>query len=451
MDGSYSFLNKKLLNDMKSESFKMHEDLALNYDNKEKTRNDNGNNYVSFDGKSTKLVKIQNDKKDVKQATLNSDIADSTVDISKNRHFEQELKLKNNSDHRIEKISDKKIFDENFYNNSNIKNNHYNINNINNNLRNVDKMRIEKNCSLITKNDLNKDIKTKCKKDKPNKIDNGNKNSYYKFQNEEASFEDSALNQSILIINQKQNNYLKTLFEKTIIKKDQYSNHKTKKLSLTIMLFYIIIYFFCCCTLLIANCQPPETIDSKYNVPFHMLDFWGSFGFALIEAAILVTADMVEIGSIRYFIVAINIGTTLIAAVLFSFNPEFWEITCHWIEFSAQIFITLSDILFIFHQFKKAETNILYKYRYYELALVLLFAMAAVIKLLVFGEVIKLGIDPEKAAHFFEYCGEMINAIFAFIFTLVMYKDCNQNLNAIFDFNECKEKSEGYESELCQD
>lgn len=254
---------------------------------------------------------------------------------------------------------------------------------------------------------------------------NNNNNRHKDYSRKNATYQDIVINKS----------ELKNLFEKTIMKKDEYNNLKRKKISLSFMLFYIIIYFFCCCTLLIANCQSPEIIDAKYNVPFHMLDFWGSFGFTLIEASILVIADMVEIGSVRYFIVAINIGTTLIAAVLFSFNPAFWEITCHWIEFSAQIFITLSDVLFIFHQFKKAE-NILYKYRYYELALVLVFAVAAILKLLVFGSLIKLGIDAEQAAHFFEYCGEMVNAIFAFVFTLVMYKECENNIQAIFSYDE---------------
>jgi len=237
--------------------------------------------------------------------------------------------------------------------------------------------------------------------------------------------------QIILKSNKQYDNGLKYDFENLFYKNEKYSNIKRKKFSLSIMLFYIIIYFFCCCALLIANCQSQEIIDSEYNVPFHMLDFWGSFGFALIEASILVIADMVEIGSMRYFIIAINIGTTLIAAVLYSFNPEFWEITCHWIEYSAQIFITLSDLFFIFHQFKNKQ-NILYKYRFFELVLVLIFALAAIVKMLVYGELIKLHIDPEQAAHFFEYCGEMVNAIFAFLFTLVMYKECENDFNSIF-------------------
>jgi hypothetical protein len=240
------------------------------------------------------------------------------------------------------------------------------------------------------------------------------------------------VNKAIYEINQKTHNYdMYTEFEKGLIRKYQFSEFKFKKLILSLMLFYIIINFFCCSTLLIANFQSPEVIEKYYDLPFHLLDFWGSFGFALIESAILVLADMVIIGSYRYFIITFNIGATLIAAILFSFNPEFWEVPCHWIEYSAQIFITLSDVLFIFHQFKKTE-NILYKYRYYELGFVLFFSLAAVIKLLVYGNVIYLGLDPEKASHFFEFIGEMFNSVFAFVFTMLIYNECQENFKEKF-------------------
>ncbi len=358
------------------------------------------------------ITSSDNQKLDLKENEIldNKDLVNFYINLS----------TKKNSNEKIFNNQIKNSKKDNFYNYTQ---NDKIVLNENNNKANLDytnKKNIKKN------NKLNKNA---------NEYKNINNNyPYENFFNEEEINNENTRN-SVLKFNGLYNNELRYLFEKTIMKKDHYSNYKRKKFSLSIMLFYIIIYFFCCLALLIANCQDPDIIELKYNVPFHMLDFWGSFGFALIEAAILVIADMVTIGSMRYFIVAVNIGTTLIAAILFSFNPEFWEVPCHWIEFSAQIFITLSDILFIFHQFKKTE-NVLYKYRYYELGLVLFFACSAVTKLLVYGDVISLGIDGEQAAHFFEYCGEMVNALFAFVFTFVMYKECNDNLNSIFSFDE---------------
>jgi hypothetical protein len=43
-----------------------------------------------------------------------------------------------------------------------------------------------------------------------------------------------------------------------------------------------------------------------------------------------------------------NIGGTLTALILFNFNPEYFETISHWIEYSTQLLLTLTDFLFIF-------------------------------------------------------------------------------------------------------
>lgn len=43
----------------------------------------------------------------------------------------------------------------------------------------------------------------------------------------------------------------------------------------------------------------------------------------------------------------------------------------------------------------------------------------AFLKLFVYGEVIKFEMGGERAAHFFEYPGEMFNDVFALAFTVV--------------------------------
>ncbi len=49
-------------------------------------------------------------------------------------------------------------------------------------------------------------------------------------------------------------------------------------------------------------------------------------------------------------------------------------------------------------------------------------------KLLVFGEVIHYDMGPERAAHYFEYTGEMFNDTFAFIFTYIRFKNVSLQL-----------------------
>jgi hypothetical protein len=213
---------------------------------------------------------------------------------------------------------------------------------------------------------------------------------------------------------------------------DKFSEIKREKLFIAFMLFFLVLYFFSSCTLLIANCQSMKIIEEKYNIPFTAIDFWGSFFFTLVEACILVNANILSIGSLRFLIVAFNIGMTLIAAVLYSLNPEFWEVPCHWIEFVAQICIALSDLIFIFHQFKNKTDNILYRYRYYEALVISILVLGNIFKLLLFGGGIKIGMDGEQAAHFIEYIGEMINTIFAFLFTTILFKECEENLKNFF-------------------
>ena len=115
--------------------------------------------------------------------------------------------------------------------------------------------------------------------------------------------------------------------------------------------------------------------------------------------------------------IIVNVGGTLIALILFLFNAEFFETTAHWIEYSIQFCVTFTSFAFIFgNQDKKSA---LYKYRYYEAGLVCISLIIACLKLFVYGEVIEFEMGGERAAHFFEYSGEMFNDAFALAFTII--------------------------------
>merc|ERR1711957_864677 len=92
---------------------------------------------------------------------------------------------------------------------------------------------------------------------------------------------------------------------------------------------------------------------------------------------------------------------------------------------------TFSDLIFVFHQFKNTD-NILYKYRYFEGGMIALLVFGNFSKLLIFGDVIYVGMNGEQAAHFIEYTAEMTNSIFAFLFTIVFYQECEENLKCLF-------------------
>jgi hypothetical protein len=118
--------------------------------------------------------------------------------------------------------------------------------------------------------------------------------------------------------------------------------------------------------------------------------------------------------------IIVNVGGTLIALILFLFNAEFFETTAHWIEYSIQFCVTFTSFAFIFGN--QDKTSALYKYRYYEAGIVCISLVMACLKLFIYGGVIEFDMGAERAAHFFEYSGEMFNDLFALAFTIIRLK-----------------------------
>jgi hypothetical protein len=220
---------------------------------------------------------------------------------------------------------------------------------------------------------------------------------------------------------------------KIMQKKENLLYLKIKKFVLGFMFFYITIYFFSSTTLLIANSQGQEKIEENFSGGFHLLDFLGSFIFALVEASALVISGMMSIGDLRFFTAMFNVGCTLVALILYSFNPEYWEVPAHWCEYAAQVCLTLADFFFVLHNFKDKE-NILYRYRFCEIIIISLLTLASILKLFVFGSIIVLSDHPDHDAHYFEFIGEMCNAMFAFTFTYFLFKE-----NKLVEISEYKD------------
>lgn len=189
---------------------------------------------------------------------------------------------------------------------------------------------------------------------------------------------------------------------------------------MTFLIFFNVIYIFSSCSLLIANTQSLDDINS-YFYPFHVLDFVGSFAFAVVESNALILAGIVTITEPRFILLSLNCGLTFIAAALFLILPSHWEVTSHWIEFSAQVFLTSIDLIFIWVQFKD-NTNPLYKYRFIEIGLVVVMLISSILKLFIYGGVLRIGNhDPEQTAHFLEFIGEIINSLFALVFLITIF------------------------------
>lgn len=202
----------------------------------------------------------------------------------------------------------------------------------------------------------------------------------------------------------------------------KYNEYKSSSIIIIFLIIYTTVYFFSSMCLFIANTQGPEVIE-HFEIAFHTLDFIGSFIFALVEGISLIMSNIVAVGELRFYLLVLNIGMTLTGSILFILSPEYWEITSHWIEFSAQVFLTLTDLIFISVQFKKNKDSILYKYRYFELIFIIILLFCSIFKLFIFGNIINFGIDPEQLAHYFEFSGEMANSLFAILFLTAYYDD----------------------------
>jgi len=138
--------------------------------------------------------------------------------------------------------------------------------------------------------------------------------------------------------------------------------------------------------------------------------------FNLVEAIVLIQGKFIST-FVSYAVIIINVGGSYIALILFLFNAEFWEAPSHWIEYAVQCFVTATSFAFIFGN--RDKSNVLFKYWYYEYGILSVALIISILKLFVYGDVIETEMGGERAAHFFEYTGELINDIFAFAFTVV--------------------------------
>jgi hypothetical protein len=202
-----------------------------------------------------------------------------------------------------------------------------------------------------------------------------------------------------------------------------------RKFALLIYMFLIVIYFAVCATLLGANCQEQSVIEATYYLPFHMVEFWGAFIFAVLEAFILVTIEVLSLADNKLagLLVGLNVVAAFVAALLFSFSPQLYEVPAHYIEYSVQITLTGANFIFIFVLPMATKDNPMWKmwarFRVAEVVVVAVLLLCAILKLLFYTSVIPVGMGPERASHFFEFTGEMANSVFAFAFSFILYLD----------------------------
>jgi len=217
---------------------------------------------------------------------------------------------------------------------------------------------------------------------------------------------------------------------------DHENIHKQRN-QILILLCVIVLYIGIQFGLSAANFVSQETIEAKYTIPFHLLEFWAVFSFTLLQSFILIATGVVTwtdaINRVQFILLIINIISTLIAAILVSLSLEMYEVPAHYLEYSIQILISLIDFIFIFNTKEKAppqeETEDEKAQKKGCFIFKIIFAICSVITailiLIIYADGFSTGIEPERAAHFGEYLNEILNACFLFWFSLVKYNELN--------------------------
>jgi hypothetical protein len=198
-----------------------------------------------------------------------------------------------------------------------------------------------------------------------------------------------------------------------------------KRTELLLYMLLVVMYFGVSAALLGANFYDQTVIEKNYLLPFHMAEFWSQFIFAILEAFILVAANILDVGTIGKFsqlmLVALNIVLTLVGALLYTFSPLLFERPAHYIEYVVQITLTLANFIFIFQI--DCKTINWRRFRVIEILVATVLLILGILKLFLFIPVIHTSISPERSSHFFEFIGEMGNAMFAFSFAFLLFLD----------------------------
>jgi hypothetical protein len=214
------------------------------------------------------------------------------------------------------------------------------------------------------------------------------------------------------------------------------SDYKTMGENQTKMLLYtfaILVYLAINLALFGLNFRDQDFIEENYYYPFHLLEFWAVFFFTLIEAFVLVSTGTLNINGPWSHVLQIGLALfdilfTLIIAIIFSMDPHEYEVPAHFMEYSAQIFITVVNFFFVVNYLRnnKNQDSVFYRFRHVEVGLTVITFLLSILQLLIYTEVIETDPGGERSAHFVEFITESLNALTVLWFSAVTYKQMNE-------------------------
>ena len=163
------------------------------------------------------------------------------------------------------------------------------------------------------------------------------------------------------------------------------------------------------------------TVDVVDELTYHLLEFWATFGFALVECVSLVTTPKSLIKIYRSPIVLklilfFNIVASLVPAVLVTLNREVFEILSHEIEYLNELTMTFVDMVLLWSLLKKDGRSFRGQFVITCAAGSVAFLQLGVYNLL--GRREDGDMEGEVPAHYFEFFFEIISSLIAFWFCM---------------------------------
>jgi hypothetical protein len=282
------------------------------------------------------------------------------------------------------------------------------------------------------------------------------------------------------------NNRLDRLHQ-LIVTIHHYQVLQTQKTLLLAYMFLILIYIGLNVGLLCANFVAQDYIEAHYFLPFHLFAFWGGFFFTAVEAVILISTggvvcawpatdkendtendndttqkDAATVAATvaaaaattstnnnslwPTFLIFINVMGTFATALLFTLDPEQYEVVTHYMEYILQILISAVNWIFVHHLTTTTTTttttsalhggrigggrggrrssNNALLLRHYEIGAASVIVALSIVTVFLYSGILPMGtVEPERAGHFAEFVNEIGNGLFAFLYATVSYMD----------------------------
>lgn len=239
----------------------------------------------------------------------------------------------------------------------------------------------------------------------------------------------------------------------------------------SIYILAIVLFMGLNGALLLANLPSQQFIEDHYAFMFHMLSFWGVFLFTLVEAALLISTGVASLSSISeggttgnrisgYFsiVILVDVVFSFVSALLYTMDPEFFEVPSHYLEYSIQIPISCVNLMFVEDRILdrqrsgdklcattsmneriptvKDDSSSTAKTGFFSIRNIdwvdfpsLIPVALSLLQLLLYSGILSTNMSPERASHFCEFLNELLNGMFALQYALRSYATTQRQLN----------------------